>query len=94
MSLLKALEDRVVAETQASLKRAEAQALSQVPAQVVARLEGVRLKLKEALQVGIVEALRGIFLLSTFFIGLSLVALVFLPDRELSGGLGPRPSLE
>ncbi|MFN4232818.1 MDR family MFS transporter [Thermus sp.] len=93
-SFLKALEDRVVAETQASLKRAEAQALSQVPAQVVARLEGVRLKLKEALQVGIVEALRGIFLLSTFFIGLSLVALVFLPDRELSGGLGPRPSLE
>ncbi|WP_038069309.1 MDR family MFS transporter [Thermus scotoductus] len=94
MSQLKTLEERVVAQAQASLKGAEAQALSQVPAQVVSRLEAVRLKLKEALQEGIVEALRRIFLLSALFIGLSLVTLVFLPDLELSGGLGPRPSLE
>lgn len=76
------------------LKRAEEQALTQVPKEVVSRLEAVRVQLKEALKEGIVEALRQIFLFSAAFVGLSLLAVLVLPDGELSGGLGPRPSLE
>ena len=94
LSQLRALEEGAVAQAVASLKQAEEQALTQVPLQVVARLEAVREKLKGALKEGIVEALRRIFLFSAAFIGFSLGALLALPDRELSGRLGPEPSLE
>ncbi|WP_243026969.1 MDR family MFS transporter [Thermus albus] len=91
---LRAVEKEAVAQAATLLKQTEEKALSQVPAQVVARLEGVRLRLKEALKEGIVEALRRIFLFSAAFVGFSLLALLALPDKELSGSLGPRPSLE
>lgn len=76
------------------LRQAEPQVVAQASKEIVSRMEEVRLKLKEALVVGILEALRRIFSFSALFVGLSLLALLALPDKELSGGFGPQPSLE
>lgn len=94
LAQLKALEAEVVAQAQAGLERAQAEALVKVPEEALSRLRELRVRLTEALKEGIVEALRRIFLFSALFTGLAASALLFLPDRELAGGLGPRPSLE
>ncbi len=54
-----------------------------------AQLEAVKAKLKEALSLGITEALRRIFLYSAFFILAALLFLLPLPDRELKGRVMP-----
>ncbi|MCS7218561.1 MAG: DHA2 family efflux MFS transporter permease subunit [Thermus sp.] len=83
----------LVARVGAGLKAAQAQALQEVPRQVLAQLEAVRAKVKGALMEGIVEALRRIFLFGAGFVALAVLAMAFLPNRELQAAR-PLPSVE
>jgi hypothetical protein len=75
-----------------ALAQAEAQALDEVPRRAVEELERTKARLKEALSLGITEALRRIFLYSALFIALALAFILLLPDRELKGR--PAPGVE
>ncbi|BAW00770.1 EmrB/QacA subfamily drug resistance transporter [Thermus thermophilus] len=74
---------------EAALAQAEARALEEATRQAVAGLEAAKARLKEALSLGITEALRRIFLYSALFILGALVFVLLLPDRELKGRPAP-----
>jgi EmrB/QacA subfamily drug resistance transporter len=86
---LKEAEGQAAGSLEAALGQAQARALEEVSKQVRAHLEAVKAKLKEALSLGITEALRRIFLYSAFFILAALLFLLPLPDRELKGRAMP-----
>ncbi|WP_352414675.1 DHA2 family efflux MFS transporter permease subunit [Thermus sp.] len=73
-----------------ALDQAEGKALKTVPQEVVKRLEETKARLQEALIQGIVAAEKGIFLYSAFFVFLSLLLVLGMPDKELRGGFGPQ----
>ena len=74
---------------EAALAQAEARALEEATRQAVAGLEAAKARLKEALSLGITEALRRIFLYSALFTLGALVFVLLLPDRELKGRPAP-----
>ncbi|SDE70931.1 drug resistance transporter, EmrB/QacA subfamily [Thermus arciformis] len=82
---LKEAEAQAARSLEAALAQAQARALEEASKRVVAELEAAKAKLKEALSLGITEALRKIFLYSASFILLALLFLLPLPDRELRG---------
>lgn len=82
-------EVRAAASLEAALAQAQAKALKEASKGVLAELEAVKARLKEALSLGITEALRRIFLYSALFIFLALLFLLPLPDRELRGRAMP-----
>ncbi|GAA6754574.1 MDR family MFS transporter [Thermus thalpophilus] len=85
---------RIQAQVQESLKRAEEEALREVPKRVLAELTAVEAKVKGALKEGIVAALKRIFLFAAGFVALAFLAVLFLPNRELQGRSSPQASLE
>lgn len=72
-----------------ALDQAEAKALDEVPRRAVEGLERTKARLKEALSLGITEALRRIFPYNALFVALALAFLLLLPDRELKGRPAP-----
>ncbi|MGC8877541.1 DHA2 family efflux MFS transporter permease subunit [Thermus sp.] len=86
---LRQAEGQAARSLEAALAEAQARALEEVPRQAVAELEAVKARLKEALALGITEALRRIFLYSAAFTLMALLFLLPLPDRELKGRTMP-----
>lgn len=86
--LIAQIEAQVIAQIQQSLQQAEAQALEEVPARVVQELEATKEKLKTALNNGITQAEKDIFLYSAVFVLISFVFIALLPNEELKGGGG------
>ena len=77
-----------------ALAQAQTQALEEVPTRVVTQLRETRDKLKTALNNGITQAEKDIFLYATVFVVISLVFIFLLPNDELKGGggFGGRPA--
>lgn len=77
-----------------ALAQAQTQALEEVPTRVVTQLRETRDKLKTALNNGITQAEKDIFLYATMFVVISLVFIFLLPNDELrgGGGFGGRPA--
>ncbi|RMH56826.1 MAG: DHA2 family efflux MFS transporter permease subunit [Deinococcus-Thermus bacterium] len=77
--------DKTVQTLRESLAAAEQKALEEVPQQVVERLEETKRKLHEALNQGITNAERDIFLYAALFVLVSFGFVVGLPNEELRG---------
>lgn len=99
---LEAARPQVIAQVEAQaipriregLKQAEARALEEVPAGLVKQLEATKEKLRTALNNGITQAERDIFLYAAGFVLISLLFIALLPNEELKGGggFGARPT--
>jgi EmrB/QacA subfamily drug resistance transporter len=93
---LEAARPQVIAQAEAQaipriregLKQAEARALEEVPASLVKQLEATKEKLRTALDNGITQAERDIFLYAAGFVLISLLFIALLPNEELKGGGG------
>ncbi|MER3462391.1 MAG: MFS transporter, partial [Armatimonadota bacterium] len=100
---LEAAKPQVVAQVEAQaipriregLRQAEARALEEVPARLVQDLEATKEKLRTALNNGITQAERNIFLYAAGFVLVSLLFVALLPNEELKGGggFGARPTV-
>jgi len=82
------VEAQAIPQIQKGLQDAQAKALEEVPAQVVKGLEETRVKLHTALNNGITQAEKNIFLYGAIFILISLVFMLMLPNEELRSGAG------
>ena len=88
-------EAQAIPQIQKGLQEAQTKALETAPAAVVKNLEATKTKLKTALNNGITQAERNIFLYGAIFIGISLAFMLMLPNEELrdsSGFGGGRPA--
>ncbi|RIH89673.1 MDR family MFS transporter [Calidithermus roseus] len=77
--------EKALQATRDNLVVAEQKALQEVPKQVVAKLEEIKNKLHEALNNGITRAEKEIFLYAAFFVLISLLFILPLPNEELRG---------
>ncbi|MDX2004696.1 MAG: MDR family MFS transporter [Meiothermus sp.] len=78
------VEAQAIPQIRKGLQEAEARALVEVPAKLVQQLEEVRM----ALETGITKAEQDIFLYAAFFVLMSLLVTLFLPNEMLKGGFG------
>lgn len=88
--IIASIEAQAIPQLQKSLQEAQAKALETAPAEVVKNLEETKTKLKTAINNGITQAERNIFLYGAVFIFISLAFMLMLPNEELrsSGGFG------
>lgn len=82
------VEAQAIPQIREGLRQAEARALEEVPASVVKNLEATKEKLKTALNNGITQAEKNIFLYAAGFVLISLLFIALLPNEELKGGGG------
>jgi len=84
----------IVAGVQKGLQAAEPQIVASLEAQIIPQvqkgLEDTRVKLKGALENGITNAEKSIFLYAAVFVLISLFFTLMLPNDELRGGSGAR----
>ncbi|HEU4740528.1 MAG TPA: MFS transporter, partial [Meiothermus sp.] len=81
-------EEKAIQAVRENLATAEQKALVEVPQTVVANLEQTKTKLHDALNNGITNAEKNIFLYAAVFVLISLVFIGLLPNDELRGGGG------
>ncbi|RYM33163.1 DHA2 family efflux MFS transporter permease subunit [Meiothermus sp. PNK-Is4] len=81
-------EEKAIRAVRENLATAEQKALVEVPQTVVANLEQTKAKLHNALNNGITNAEKNIFLYAAAFVLISLVFIGLLPNDELRGGGG------
>jgi EmrB/QacA subfamily drug resistance transporter len=89
-ALVAQIESQAIPQIQQSLQVAQATALAVVPAQIVKNLEETKAKVKTALNNGITQAEKNIFLYGALFVMCSLVFSFLLPNEELKGSVGGR----
>lgn len=81
-------EEKAIQAVRENLAAAQQKALVEVPQTVVANLEQTKTKLHNALNNGITNAEKNIFLYAAVFVLISLVFIGMLPNEELRGGGG------
>ncbi|WP_040779938.1 DHA2 family efflux MFS transporter permease subunit [Calidithermus timidus] len=86
--LIAQVEAQAIPQIQEGLRQAEARALEEVPASLVKSLEATKEKLKTALNNGITQAEKNIFLYAAGFVLISFLFIALLPNEELRGGGG------
>lgn len=82
------IEAQAIPQIQKGLQTAEAKALEEAPKAVVQSLEETKAKIHIALNNGITQAEKNIFLYSAGFAFISLIFMFMLPNEELRGGGG------
>lgn len=82
----------IIAQAKRGLEASEPQIIATLEAQVIPQvqkeLEETKVKLKGALETGITDAERNIFLFGAVFVLISLIFTLMLPDEVLKGGGG------
>ncbi|MER3553079.1 MAG: MFS transporter [Meiothermus sp.] len=82
----------IIAQAKRGLEASEPQIIATLEAQVIPQvqkeLEETKVKLKGALETGITDAERNIFLFGAVFVLISLIFTLMLPNEELKGGGG------
>lgn len=86
------VEAKAIEQVKSNLTKARDEALVKVPQEVVTKLEEQKTKIKTALNNGITNAEKNIFLYGAGFVLLSLIFTLMLPNAELrsSAGFGGR----
>jgi len=82
------IEAQAIPQIQKGIEQAQGPALEAATSAAVKGLEETKVKLKGALETGITNAERNIFLYAAVFILISLIFTLLLPDEVLRGGSG------